>query len=63
MESIMKIVLFSIIILNNLLLISSFNMDFNDLIQYLDEEKVTLNSFDDYLSSEENRIFRLRQTV
>ena len=57
----MKIILFSIIILNNLLIISSFNLNFNVLVQYLDEEKVSLDSFDDYLSSDENRISRLRQ--
>ena len=54
--------LFSIIILINVLTIISFKIDFNDLNQSLDKENSILDSFDKYLSSEENRIFRLRQT-
>ena len=52
---------FLIILLSNVLNISSFNTNFNKLKEYLSEEKSILDSFDKYLKSEENRIFRLRQ--
>ena len=58
----MKILLFSIIILINFSSIYSFDYDFKDLYNFLDDEKSLLDSFEKYLISEENRIFRLRQT-
>ena len=53
--------LISTLILSNILITNAFNFDFKNLKNYLSEEKSLLDSFDKYLSSEEQRISRLRQ--
>ena len=53
--------LISTLILSNILIINAFKFDFKNLKNYLSDEKSLLESFDKYLSSEEQRISRLRQ--
>ena len=61
MKNISKYFAFLSVISANILFIYGFDLDFQALSEYINEEKSLLDSLDRYLSTEEQRISQLRQ--